>query len=156
MAEQTTKSILSMLCTTSSRIKDLSIKDGQLIFVQDSKKIALDFKGKRTFYNQITELENESERLSLSSPVNGQYYFVIGTAVLWTYQNGWIQITGQPSDIVFIETEMPTLGVDNKIYINPKTKEISVWDDNTQTYTVVANKIDVEAILESDIDSLFI
>ena len=85
MAENETKTILSLCATTSDRVKDLLIKDGQLIFVHDAGRLALDFKGKRTFYNQIIELSTERERIDLSNAVNGKFYFVIETAVLWRY-----------------------------------------------------------------------
>ena len=45
--------MISVIGTVASRLPDLSIKDGQLIFVKDKKKIALDLGGKRTFYNDI-------------------------------------------------------------------------------------------------------
>ena len=35
MADTTTKSVMSLVATSSSRIRDLIIKDGQLIFIQD-------------------------------------------------------------------------------------------------------------------------
>ena len=60
----------SVIATTASRIKDLVIKDGQVIFLQDVGRIAFDFKGKRVFYNQITELGTEQERVSLFAPTN--------------------------------------------------------------------------------------
>ena len=58
----------TVVATSSSRVRELPIKDGQLIFVQDKSRIAFDFKGKRKFYNQITELETEQERTALSEP----------------------------------------------------------------------------------------
>ena len=62
MADTTTKSVMSLIATTSSRIRELVIKDGQLIFIQDLGRIAFDFKGQRVFYNQIVELDTEAER----------------------------------------------------------------------------------------------
>ena len=76
--------ILSVCATVRSKLSDLVIKNGQMIFVQDKHKIALDYNGKRVFYNQIEELATEQERTSLLAPVSGFYYFVIDTAVLWT------------------------------------------------------------------------
>lgn len=131
--------ILSVCATTSDRVKDLIIKDGQLIFIQDAHKIAFDFKGKRVFYNQIDELDTEYERTNLSSPVNGKYYFVIETAVLWRYFNGWIQLTTPPNDIVFIGTELPELGKKNTLYVNKEEKEISVWDEQNENYIPISN-----------------
>ena len=142
MAESETKTILSLCATTSDRVKDLLIKDGQLIFVHDVGRLALDFKGKRTFYNQIIELSTERERIDLPDAVNGKFYFVIETAVLWRYFNGWIQITSSPEEILFIGTEMPELGQPNKLYVNKHKKEISVWDEDTSAYSAVSNYTD--------------
>lgn len=96
----TEKVILSVVETTASRLPDLSIKNGRLIFVKDSQKIALDIDGKRTFYNQTVVLQTETERTSLLAPITGLFYFVIETAILWTYQaEGWIQITTPPASV---------------------------------------------------------
>lgn len=141
MADTTTKSIMSLVATSSSRIRDLIIKDGQLIFIQDLGRIAFDFKGKRVFYNQIVELETEAERLALENPLDG-YYFVIDEACLWAYKNGWIQITEKPKEIVFVGVELPQLGQANKIYANTTegAENISVWDEELGRYVVVADK----------------
>ena len=77
MADLTTTTVLSVCATVGSKLSDLTIKDGQLIFVRDKHKIALDFGGKRTFYNQIEELATEGARTSMLAPVTGLYYFVI-------------------------------------------------------------------------------
>lgn len=153
MADTTTKSILSLVATSSSRIKDLIIKDGQLIFIQDVGRVAFDFKGKRVFYNQIVELDTEAERLALESPLNG-YYFVIDSACLWHYKDGWIQITDKPQDIVFIGVELPTLGQQGKLYVDTDDREISVWDEETDKYIKVSNY--TEDVTDEDIEKLFI
>lgn len=153
MADLTTKSVLSVCATTSSRLQDLSIKNGQLIFIQDKCRIAFDFGNSRKFYNQINELATDEERLKLEEPVAGSYYFVIDTAVLWAYQDKWIQLTTKPEEIVFIGVELPTLGSANKLYVNKADKEISVWDEETNGYIVVSDV--TKSIGESDIDSLF-
>ena len=147
----------TIVATTSDRVKDLVIKNGQMIFIRDKGRIAFDFKDKRVFYNQITELETEYERTSLSAPVNG-YYFIIETAVLWFYQNEWIQITTPPEDIVFIGVELPELGQSKTLYVDKTNKEISVWDETNNEYVVVADKsdaVEVDSIDENDINSLF-
>lgn len=153
MAESETKTILSLCATTSDKVKDLLIKDGQLIFVHDAGRLALDYKGKRTFYNQIIELSTEKDRADLSDAVNGKFYFVIETAVLWRYFNGWTQITSSPEEVLFIGTEMPELGQPNKLYVNKTKKEISVWNEDTNNYSAVSNYTD--SIADSDIISLF-
>lgn len=132
--------ILSVIATVGSKVSDLTIKDGQLIFVQDKHRIALDFGGKRVFYNEIHELESEAVRTAILAPISGAYYFVIDTAVLWTYRNGWVRITTPPEEIVFIGTELPELGSAKTLYVDKANKTISVWDETTGAYVVVADK----------------
>lgn len=151
MADLTVKKVLSVCATTGSRLSDLVIKDGQLIFVQDKHRIAFDFKGKRVFYNQIEEIATEEEREGIE-PEEGIFYFVISTAVLWTYRGKWIQLTTPPQDVIFIGVELPELGSANILYVN-KSGYISVWDEDSKDYITVANKSD--SISESDIVALF-
>ena len=153
MADLTTTPVLSVCATVGSKLPDLVIKDGQLIFVRDKHKIALDFGGKRTFYNQIEELATEAARTSLLAPVAGLFYFVIETAVLWTYRDGWVQITTPPKEVVFFGTELPELGVTKTLYVDTSRKEISVWDEDTASYIVVADK--TKELTAEDIDALF-
>lgn len=152
MSDMTTKKVLSLVATTSDKIRNLTIKNGQLIFIQNLGRIAFDFNDKRVFYNQIVELEAEADRLALSEPLNG-YYFVIGTGVFWSYQDRWIQITEKPEQILFVGTELPTLGQENKLYINNKDREISIWDEASQQYIIVSNY--AEPITNEDVESLF-
>lgn len=153
MADVTSTQVLSVCATIGSKLSDLTIKNGQLIFVRDKHKIALDLGGKRTFYNQIEELATDGARISMLAPVTGQYYFVIETAVLWTYQNGWVQITTPPRDVVFFGTELPELGVVKTLYVDTANKEISVWDEETASYVVVADK--TNELTAEDINKLF-
>ena len=153
----TTKPAFTIVATTSDRVKDLVIKNGQMVFIQDKGRIAFDFKDKRVFYNQITELDTEHERSALSAPSNG-YYFVIETAVLWFYEDGWVQITTPPEDIVFIGVELPELGQakTGTLYVKKAEKEISVWDEESNSYVVVADKTDeIDSVTIDDINSLF-
>ena len=150
----TTKNIMSVIATKSERIKELPIVNGQLIFVQDVGRIALDFNGVRTFYNQITELETEADRISLDSPAVG-YYFVIGTAELWYYRRGWTQITNKPQDVVFVGAELPELGQERTIYANitEGNENISVWVEEIGEYVVVADK--THSISADEVAALF-
>lgn len=152
----TTRSVLKLVATTSSKIRSLTIADGQLVFLYDIGRIAFDYKGTRVFYNQIVELQTEAERLTLNTPLNG-YYFVLDTAVLWHYNDGWVQITDKPQEIVFIGTEgdFPELGQANKIYANTTegAENISVWNEELGCYVVVADK--THEVSDDDILSLF-
>ena len=57
-----TRSILKAVSTVDSKLSNLPIEDGQLIFVYDKKKIVLDNHGIRTIYEQIQTIENEDQR----------------------------------------------------------------------------------------------
>lgn len=150
----TTKQIMSLIATNSPRIRELPIKDGQLIFVQDLGRIAFDFKGKRVFYNQIVELETEAERATLDEPLSG-YYFVIGSGCLWRYEDGWTQITEKPEEVVHIDVELPQLGQakEGVLYVNKADKEIAVFDSASNNYIVVSDY--TNEVSDSDIESLF-
>ena len=150
MADESLKAVMSVVVTTASKLTDLAIKNGQLIFINDNKRIALDFNDKRVFYNQIVVLQTESERTGLLAPIQELFYFVVETAILWTYQTtGWIQVTKNPSEIVYIGDNLPEVGVTKNIYINKAEKNISIWDEETSGYIKVsdcADPIDTEEI----------
>ena len=154
MADTTTKSVLKLIATTSSKIRNLTIGNGQLIFIQDLGRIAFDFNNKRVFYNQIVELGTEAERLTLDSPLSG-YYFVISSGVLWYYNDEWVQITDKPEEVVFIGVELPELGSANKIYadITSGAENISVWNEELGCYVIVADK--TQEVSDNDILGLF-
>ena len=143
---------LKVIATSSSKIRDLVIRDNQLILIRDLGRIAFDSNGKRVFYNQIVELENEAERLALVNPISG-YYFVIGSACLYFYKNGWTQITEKPQEILFVGVELPELGQEGKLYVDTDDREISIWDEETDKYIVVSNY--TEEVSDSDIEGLF-
>lgn len=151
MADSAIKTVLSVCATTGSRLSDLVIKEGQLIFVQDKHRIAFDFKGKRVFYNQIVEIATEEERIALT-PESGTFYFVINTAVLWRYDTEWIQLTTPPQDVMFIGVKLPELGSVNTLYVN-KNGYIAIWDTEAAGYITVANKS--SAISDEEISALF-
>lgn len=146
--------IMSLVATSSSRIRELPIKDGQLVFIQDLGRIAFDFKGNRVFYNQIVELETEAERATLDDPLDG-YYFVIDSGCLWFYKDGWTQITEKPESVLCIDVELPQLGQakEGVLYVNKADKEISVFDSDLNNYVAVSNY--THEVTDEDIDKLF-
>lgn len=148
------EAILSVIATQGSKLSDIAIENGQLIFVQDKRKIALDFDGKRVFYNDIRELTTEASRISLLAPVSGAFYFVVETAVLWTYRDGgWVRITTPPSEIVCIGASLPDIGSKDTLYVNNERGEISVWDASAEAYVVVADS--TAEITVDEINSMF-
>lgn len=145
--------ILSVVVTNANKLPDLSIKEAQLIFISDMRKIALDLNGKRTFYNEIVMLQTEQERMSLT-PIVDLYYFVIETTVLWVYRStGWVQLTSKPEEIIYIGASLPELGSENKLYVDKNEKTISIWDNETQKFEPVSDY--TKSIEENEILSLF-
>ena len=150
MAEQ---KILSVIATTGSRLSDLSIADSQLIFIQDRNTIALDYNRQRKFYNGVVTFQDEQERLSYETPFNGCFYFVINTAVLWFYENDWIQVTSSPEQVIFVGIELPELGSQNRLYINKEKRNISIWDTEVNGYISVGEI--TGSISNDEIDKIF-
>lgn len=151
-----TKSILNLVVADqSSKLSDFAIGDKQIIFLQDKKKLALDYNGKRTFYNQIEILQTDNERVSLEDPIYGSFYFVIGTGSLWFYEDKWSPITSSPKEIIFIGDVLPEIGIENTIYINKEedNEYVAIWDNENKRYRTIAKNHDV--ISEEDIASLF-
>ena len=130
MADLTAKPVLSAIATVNSKLSDLSVKDGQLIFVQDKNTIALDFGGKRRLYKQIEEIATEEARASMLAPVNGRYYFVMDPPVLWTYQDRWVQITMAPKDIKdYADSIAANAAVDATSKANSALKDAKAYAD---------------------------
>lgn len=146
--------VMNLVATSSSRIRQLPIKNGQLVFIQDLGRIAFDFKDKRVFYNQIVELETEVDRLTLEEPLNG-YYFVIDTACLWFYKDGWTQITEKPESVLFIDVELPQLGQakEGTLYVNKAEREIAIFDIASNEYIIVSDY--TNEVTDEDIENLF-
>lgn len=149
-----TKQMMSIIATKSDRISDLVIKNGQLIFIHDAGRIALDYNGKRTFYNQIVDIETEQERLAID-PIFGTYYFVLETGILWRYASEWRAITHNTEDVVFIGNDLPALGKSNTLYADTTEEAecIRVWDEEKQCYKIVADK--TYSISQSEILAFF-
>lgn len=156
MQNNQAKTVLQVCATNSTRLSDLGIKDGQLIFIQDKCRIAFDLEGRRRFYNEIELIQTDDERKKYQEAENGLFYFVVDTATLWAYQDDWVQLTTAPEEIVFIGVSFPELGSAKTLYVNREKKEISVWDEAANEYVVVANETDIGSISESEIDLLFV
>lgn len=146
--------VMNLVATSSSRIRQLPIKNGQLVFIQNLGRIAFDFNDKRVFYNQIVELETEVDRLTLEEPLNG-YYFVIDTACLWFYKDGWTQITEKPESVLFIDVELPQLGQakEGTLYVNKTEREIAIFDNASNEYVIVSDY--TNEVTDEDIENLF-
>lgn len=136
------KDILSVVITNGSRLHELPIKKSQLIFVKDTKTIALDYDGKRTAYSHISTLQTDRERLAILAPVNGLFYFIIETSCLWTYDSKWIQITSSPHNVIFNAktiNDFPPVGNESCLYIAKEENKLYRWDDTSIKYYCVGS-----------------
>ena len=165
--------ILSVTTTTGSKLSDLEIRNGQLIFVRDKHKLAFDFDDKRVIYKEIIDLATEASRTSLLAPVSGCYYFVVETETLWTYRDGeWIRVgtdggyyTPEVSSEGVLtwtstKSDMPTVGSTNikgdrgdpGVYIGneePDDPTVLVWIDEDGEPDGVPEGITQEDIQEA-------
>jgi hypothetical protein len=140
------KPIMRFISTTSEKLDSIAIVAGQLIFVSDTRVIYLDT-DKRTTYQAIINVTDESTRQNLQSPVEG-FYYVRKENTLWSYFNEtWAQITGKDSSLVFADGNLPSEGIKDNLYVNGT--KIYRWDDTTQSYiTVGGASLDWEDITE--------
>ena len=147
------KNVRKVIATTGKKVSDLAIKNGQMLFIQDKQRIALDYNGKRVFYNEINVLKTEEERLNLAAPIDGCFYFVIETAVMWYFDTDWVASTSSPQEVLFIGTSLPELGIKSKLYVDTTQKNISIWNPERNEYEVIAEKI--EPISDEEINKIF-
>ena len=123
---------IKYVSTVDSRLSQLKIEDCQLIFVNDTRKIYLDFNGVRTEYSQIIPLATENDRLNYLAPIGG-FYFVKETKILWCYEGGeWVQLTSAPKEhIVFINYEnLPQTGEKGVLYIVEDQISSYIWNES--------------------------
>jgi hypothetical protein len=137
--------IVKVFSTTNSKLAQLPVSDGNLIFVKDTKSIYLDLNGNRLSYTEITVLPLETDRTSILAPVEG-FYYVEETDILWRYKEGWKQITpNNVSPLFFGDYEdFPPTGKENVLYISDEATY--KWDSLTSTYICIANKTEWKSL----------
>lgn len=137
--------IMKMYITTSDRLPQLSVEDGQLIFVRDTKRIYLDYGSLRVEYSVIQTLDTDEDRINLESPVEG-FYYIEETAAMWRYKDKWIQVTSKQNEPIYIGgvDSFPTIGKEKTLYVSEDV--IYTWDENTQQYIIVSNKTEWKTI----------
>lgn len=65
---------MKLIYTTSKKINELAIADGQLIFCPDDNIIALDMKSQRFTYKTIKIFETDADRVNTVFAAPGFYY----------------------------------------------------------------------------------
>lgn len=132
---------MKLVYTTSKKINELAIVDGQIIFCPDDNIIALDMKNQRFTYKTIKTFNTDAERLNAPFAAPG-FYYVEETNIIWrlTTANVWRQVTPtRVSPIIYGETEevFPTIGEEGMLYHTDKG--IYNWKPQLNTYNLIAN-----------------
>ena len=132
---------MKLVYTTSKKINELAIADGQIIFCPDDNIIALDMKNQRFTYKTIKTFETDAERVNAVFAAPG-FYYVEETNILWrlTNTNVWRQVTPtRVSPIIYGETEevFPSIGEEGMLYHTDKG--IYNWKPQLNTYNLIAN-----------------
>lgn len=132
--------LVRFITTKAAKLSSLEVRDGQIIFVSDTRHIFLDFNGGRICYECIATLPTEQERLSLLAPVVG-FYYVAETSIIWNYDvQGWHQLTPDTIEQVVIVSEyedLPQTGNPKQLYVTDNATY--KWDDVSRLYKMVAN-----------------
>lgn len=131
---------MKLVYTTSTKLNQIAITDGQIIFLSDENQICLDMKGKRLIYKAIKTFDTDVQRLN-STPIEKTFYFVFETNVMWQYINSqWHQITASDlTPILFYpkEENFPAIGKENRLYYT--NEGIYNWKNSDQEYNLIAN-----------------
>lgn len=131
--------IVKFYHTTQSKLAQLPVSDGNLVFVTDTKKMYLDINGNRLGYQDIQILPTETDRTSILAPIEG-FYYIEETNILWRYKEGWKKVTPDNLSPLFFGAyeDFPPTGNSNVLYISDDATY--KWDSLTSTYICVSNK----------------
>lgn len=78
--------------TIKSKLSDIPITMGQVIYVGDAEELYFDSQdGTRVHVTDLIVLATESDRAAIIAPLQ-KLYFVVSTGVLWIYAGTWAQI----------------------------------------------------------------
>lgn len=132
--------ILKCYNTVAAKLSQLSVSNGNLIFVTDTKKIYLDINGSRLCYDTIQVFATDKDRLATLAPVEG-FYCVEETSVLWRYSGSWKRLT--PEDITPViygasASDFPAQGNSKLLYVTDDATYR--WDESSSSYVMIANK----------------
>lgn len=151
-----TNSPITVIATTYKKIGTIPPVDGQFTIATDRGLVCFDNAGKRSFMHGIETIDWDAERVTKTDPVEDKIYFVLDTAIFWTYQGGeWKPLTHKPEDVVYIGLTLPESGKEGTLYVDRETKNIAVWDNSMNGYDKVANYCEVSPATHEDILEMF-
>lgn len=124
---------------SSAKLDNVPIINGRHIICIDNGLQFIDFNNKRILITSIITLEEDTDRTSVSSPINGKFYFINKTHSLWFYNDGWFllnQLYSHPLSSVVPDT-YNTVTVDEYGHIISGSHEpVSITNGGTGSTTV--------------------
>ena len=132
--------------TTSAKMNDLPVEDGQIIFVPELSTIAMDLYGQRFYYQMIKSFDTDAQRIATPFPIIG-FYWVEETETLWRWNQRWTKVSSSnDSSVVEAEKEedFPQEGVSNTLYYTDDG--IYRWKNSSDKYNLIANANTWESI----------
>ena len=133
---------LSLTEASQSRLSDIPITDGQLIFCRDTGNFYKD--------DATTRIKMSSDLVICSelplAPLGNKIYLLLPNT-LYYFNGEWVELNESP--IVTKDTiySFPTMGDIYHIYVATKTNRTYRWDDeNTKYYCVGSNYDEINII----------
>lgn len=114
---------LKIFHTIASRLNQLEIRNDQLVFVEDVKRVYLDMNGLRIEYDGTVIFDTEDERMECKNP-QGEFYFVIDTNTMWLYDGEWICMNDKPEEVIYFDGTEGNGGCEESAVINREWEEI--------------------------------
>lgn len=121
--------------TTSPKLNDIAVENGNLIFCEDTRTIYLDNASERVAYLQIMLLPNDETRIIMTPNLVSGFYFVLSNNILWRLDGStWIQITEKPSELIVYGTlsTFPRPGRQGTLYMTDT--KLYHWSDDDYAY----------------------
>lgn len=145
---------INLFITKPEYLSQIPVRDGNIIFIEQSGQVCLDYHEERYAYETICTYQKDAERVSDKTKLPG-YYFVTETNCFWYFDSiNWTRITQTPENVIsFVETDLPSQGETEILYISKKEQKICIWDKDDSSYLTVANC--AKTISEEEISSLF-
>ena len=76
---------MKFIATVKAKINDIPVESGNMIFSTDDRVIYLDKRDTRISFQQIMSIATEDDRENYQYPLNGCFYYVEETNLLYRY-----------------------------------------------------------------------
>ncbi len=132
---------MKLIYALASKLNDLPISNGQIIYAPDDNIICLDMRNQRFTYKTIRTFATDAERLAATSASVG-FYYVEETNIIWrkTLNGTWKQVTSSKmKSVVYGHTELdfPQIGEEGVLYYSDRG--IYRWDPQSEKYILISN-----------------